>query len=120
MRTLPDQDLRIRNAVAVAKMTAADLWQDFQRDATAAKRQYWGKAVEVSGKVTSADEPGAAKAAVFFAQADTRGVRARLLDDDAAAILKVASAGQRVTLKCFCEGLETDLVLKSCVLIELR
>ena len=50
MRTLPDQDLRIRNAVAVAKMTAADLWQDYQKDAKAADKQYWGKAVEVSGK----------------------------------------------------------------------
>lgn len=120
MRTLPDQDLRIRNAFAVAKMTAADLWQDYQKDAKAADKQYWGKAVEVSGKVTSADAPDAPKPAVFFAQAETRGVRARLLDEDAAAILKVAVAGQRVTLKCFCDRLEGDLMLKSCVLMQLK
>lgn len=120
MRTLPDQDLRIRNAVAIAKMTPADLWQDFQKDAAAAHRQYWGKAVEISGKVTSADGPEAPAPAIFFAQADTRGVRARLLIDDAPEILKVAIAGQRVRLKCYCEGLQSDLILKSCVLTQLR
>jgi hypothetical protein len=120
MRTLPDQDLRIRNAVAVAKMSPADLWQDFQKDAAAAHRQYWGKAIEISGKATSADAPDAAAPAVFFAQAETRGVRARLLIDDAPEILKVASSGQRITLKCFCEGLHTDLILKSCVLTQVR
>lgn len=120
MRTLPDQDLRIRNAVAAAKMTAADLWQDYQKDAKAADKQYWGKALEVSGKVTSADALDTASPAVFFAQAETRGVRARLLDEDAAAILKVAVTGQRVTLKCFCDRLEGDLILKSCVLMPLK
>ena len=113
---LPDQDLRIRSAVPVAKMTAADLWQDYQRDRTGSDRKYWGKPLEISGNVTAADSPEAAAPALFFAQADQRGVRARLLDEDAAAIVKVATTGQRVTLHCFCEGLQTDVILKSCIL----
>jgi putative nucleic acid binding protein len=113
---LPDQDLRIRSAVPVAKMTAADLWQDYQRDRAASDRKYWGKPVEISGNVTAADGSAAAAPALFFAQTEQRGVRARLLDEDAPAILKVATAGQRVTLHCFCEGLQTDLILKSCIL----
>ena len=97
-------------------MTAADLWQDYQRDRAGADGKYWGKPLEISGNVTAADSPGAASPALFFAQADQRGVRARLLDEDAAAILKVAAAGQRITLHCFCEGLQTDVILKSCIL----
>jgi hypothetical protein len=116
MNRLPDQDLRIRSAVPIAKMTAADLWQDYQRDRAAADGKYWGKPLEISGNVTAADAAGAASPALFFAQADQRGVRARLLDEDAAAILKVATAGQRITLHCFCEGLQTDVILKSCIL----
>jgi hypothetical protein len=42
-------------------------------------------------------------------------VRANLLDEDAAAIVKEVSAGQRVRLKCFCAGLDGHVVLKSCV-----
>jgi hypothetical protein len=113
---LPDQDLRIRSAVPIAKMTAADLWQDYQRDRAGADGKYWGKPLEISGNVTAADPAGAGSPAIFFAQADQRGVRARLLDEDAPAILKVATAGQRVTLHCFCEGLQTDVILKSCIL----
>ena len=113
---LPDQDLRIRSAVPVAKMTAANLWQDYQNDRAASDRKYWGKPLEISGNVTAVDSPGAAAPALFFAQADQRGVRARLLDEDAAAILKVATSGQRVTLHCFCEGLQADVILKSCIL----
>lgn len=112
---LPDHDLRIRSATPVAKMSAADLWQDYQRNRGEADGKYWGKAVEISGKVTAADSPAGAPALVF-AQAEQHGVRAKLLDEDAAAILKVATVGQRVTLRCFCEGLATDVILKSCVL----
>ena len=111
---LPDQDLRIRSAAPAAKLSVADLWQDYQRDRAGADGKFWGKAVEVSGNVTAEDDSAAP--ALFFAQADQRGVRARLLDEDAAAILKNASVGQRVTLLCFCEGLQTDVILKSCIL----
>jgi hypothetical protein len=113
---LPDQDLRIRDAAPVAKMSAVDLWQDYQRDRAAADAKYWGKAVEITDKVSVAGGSGELAASIFFAQAEGRGIRARLLDEDAPAILKVATAGQRVTLRCFCEGLATDLILKSCIL----
>jgi tRNA_anti-like len=117
MTQLPDQDLRIRQAMPVAKMSPADLWRDYQENRETANARYWGKAVEISGKVTGVEQPGGAAAAVLFAQAEKAGVRANLLDDDAAAILKVATVGQRVTLRCFCSGLNTDVILKSCVLV---
>ena len=44
-------------------------------------------------------------------------MRANLLGDDATAILKVAGVGHRVSLRCFCDGLKGDVILKSCVLV---
>ena len=113
---LPDQDLRIRTAAPVAKMSAADLWQDYQNDARGADGRYWGRAVEISGPLTASDVSDPAAPSLLFTQASGRGVRARLLDEDAPAILKAAVVGQRVRLVCFCEGLSGDVILKSCIL----
>ena len=43
------------------------------------------------------------------------GVRANLLDEQAPAILAKTKEDPRVTLKCYCEGLDGNLILKSCV-----
>ena len=111
---LPDQDRRITVTTAIAKMTAEDLWKDFQQDAGAARAKYWGQAVEVSGKATRTDvENGSSY--VLFALAEPLGVRANLLDDQAAAIVAEVQSGARIRLKCFCEGLDGNLVLKSCI-----
>ena len=113
---LPDQDLRIRTATPAAKLSAADLWADYQKDPRDADRRYWGRAVEISGPLSSTDVSNPAAPALLFTQAGGRGVRARLLDEDAPAILKSAAVGQRVTLLCFCEGVSGDVILKSCIL----
>jgi hypothetical protein len=114
---LPDQDRRITVTTAIAKLTAEDLWKDFQQDAAAAQQKYWGKAIEVSGKPTRADADGPTSF-VFFAQAEPLGVRANLLDDQAAAIVAEVQSGARIRLKCFCEGLDGNVVLKSCIRAE--
>ena len=113
--TLPAQDRRIRGEVPVAKMSADDLWKDFQQDAAAARGRYRGKAVEISGKPTRADGQDSTGAYLLFAQSGELGVRANLLDDDAAEIVKAAGEGQRITLKCYCDGLDGHVVLRSCV-----
>jgi len=38
-----------------------------------------------------------------------------LHEDIAVELFKTVSAGQRVTLKCFCEGFDQRVRLKSCV-----
>lgn len=114
---LPDQDLRILTAVPAAKLSVADLWQDFQRDPAAATSPYFGKAVDISGKITSVESSPAKAPHVFFGQAGERGIRAYLLEDQTAQIVKNAIVGERFTLRCFCEGLDEqrDVVLKSCI-----
>lgn len=117
MNSLPDQDLRILSVAPRAKLSTEDLWKDFQRDPSAARRQYFGTAVDVSGKVI-AIEPDATKVpVVVFSEAGQHGVRARLLDERAAETVKVAVVGARITLRCFCEGLtpQQDVLLKSCI-----
>jgi hypothetical protein len=114
---VPDQDLRILDAAPAAKMTPDDLWKDFQSDRRAATGRYHGKAVDISGRIsTIVTEP--ARQAIMFVQkgaGENVGVEARLLDERAALTTKDLAAGQRITLRCFVEGLEKNLILKSCV-----
>ena len=114
---LPDQDLRILTAQPAAKLSASDLWKDFQADAAAAKSRYFGKAVDISDAPTAIEPNAPAGSRMVFLQAGERGVVARLLDERATATVAEAKAGARLTLRCFCEGLDNnkDVLLKSCV-----
>jgi hypothetical protein len=112
--TLPDQDRRIVSTAPDAKLSVDMLWKDFQANAADASRRYHGRAIVLSGTVTTI-ATDAASPTILFAQAGDRGVLARLLDDQSAAIVKSATPGQRLTLKCFCEGLDGNVILKSCV-----
>ena len=49
------------------------------------------------------------------AQAGEFGVRANLLDEQAVDILTKTKENPHVTLKCYCEGMNGNLILKSCV-----
>lgn len=111
---LPDQDLRILSATPAAKLSTDVLWSDYQADRRAADRKYWGTAVEITGKVSAVSQ---SPPRIMFLQSDkpAAGIEARLLDDRAAATLASSPAGERVTLRCFCEGLQTNVILKSCI-----
>ena len=115
-RSLPDQDRRIVSAAPDARVSADILWKEFQANASDAGGRYHGAAIVVSGTVTAIYQSAAASS-IFFGQANDRGISARLLDDSAADVVKAATQGQRLTLKCFCEGLDDtgNVILKSCV-----
>jgi hypothetical protein len=114
---LPDQDLRIVQTQPSAKLSASDLWKDFQTNAAKAKADYFGKAIDVSDKPTAIETDSAKGQHLYFGQTNDHGVRARLLDERAAEILKEAKVGSRITLRCFCQGLDEkqDVLLKSCI-----
>ena len=114
-RTLPEQDRRITVTAAVAKIPAEDLWKEYRDNAKAADRKYWGNAIEVSGKVSTVlGDPAKPVAVRFFVEHDN-GIEAFVLADQAADVLKTASVGQRLRLKCFCAGLNEDVILRSCI-----
>ena len=114
---LPEQDLRILNAQPSAKLSASDLWKDFEKDAAAARKLYFGRAIDVSDKPTAIETDATKGQHLYFGQTSEHGVRARLLDERAAGILKDAKVGTRLTIRCFCEGLDAnkDVLLKSCI-----
>ena len=114
---LPDQDLRILQAQPAAKLSASDLWKDFETDAAGARSRYFGKAIDVSDRPTAIESDEVKGRALIFGQAQDRGVRARLLDDQAADILRDAKVGTRLTLRCYCDGKDAagDVLLKSCI-----
>ena len=114
---LPAEDRRITLAAPVAKLSASDLWQDYDKDAAAANRKYFGGSIEVTGKVTLVDSSQPSSTFVMFGQTETFGVRAILLGDEAAAIVKAAKVNDRLTLRCFCEGkgLDGHVSLRSCI-----
>ena len=115
---VPDQDLRILSvSVPDAKLSSEDLWKDFQKDAVAARKQYFGKSIDVSGKVAWFETDATKTPAVFFGEPGKPGVRAHLLDERAAATIKELTISTRVMLRCFCEGLneQNDVLLKSCI-----
>ena len=112
---LPAQDLRILETPPVERLSASLLWQDFQTVREQAERNYNGRAIVVTGDVTRAGTEDTGEAYVYFAQTEAAGVYAVLLADQASAILAGIQENPRVRLKCFCEGLSTNVVLKSCV-----
>ena len=112
---LPDQDLRILETTPSARLSAADLWNDYAADAKKANRQYFGKALIVTGAATKIGSDAPTDRFVLFGQQKELGVRANLLDEQAAAILERATKHPLISVKCFCEGLDGNLVLKSCV-----
>ena len=113
---LPDQDLRIQSASVDAKLSADLLWKAFQDNAADARRTYFGKVVEVTGTATEVGKDVPGERFIRFGQADNKaGVRANLLDDTAGPILSAIPENRRMTLRCFCEGLVGDVILKSCI-----
>ena len=108
-----DHDNRIFAATASVKLSAADLSMAYSTDAGAADGRYRGRVMEVSGVVNKVQPT---PAAVMLAGGDKGPlVEASIHEDVAAELLKTVAEGQRITIKCFCEGLDERVRLKSCV-----
>ena len=113
---LPDQDLRILDAHPAAKTSPESVLKEYQTDGRAAGRTYHGRAIDVSGKVSAIVQDAPSR--ILFTpdpKPNAISLEARLLDDRAAATLKDVTVGQRLTLRCFVEGLDKNVVLKSCI-----
>jgi hypothetical protein len=109
--SVSDHDNRIFASPASVKLSAIDLASAYASDKGAADDKYRGRVIEISGVARSVG------AAVVTLAADDAGqvIEASLHEDTAVEFLKTVVAGQRVTLKCFCEGFDQRVRLKSCV-----
>ena len=107
-----DHDNRIFATPASAKLSAVDLSAAYSSDRGAADGRYRGRVLEVSGVISKVN-PGGGLLMLAGAEKGPP-VEASLHEDVAAGMLKTLADGQRVTLKCFCEGLSQQVRLKSC------
>ena len=107
-----DHDNRIFAMPASVKLSAADLSTAYASDSGAADGRYRGRVLEVSGVIKEV-HPGGALLILAGAEKGPL-VEASLHEDVAAEMLKTLENGQRVTIKCFCEGLNQHVRLKSC------
>lgn len=112
--SVSDHDNRIFAADVSVKLSAANLSSAYGADASAADRQYRGRVLEVTG-VVGAVRP--VDRAIAMAGAESGpGVQVMFHEDVAAEMIESATQGERMTFKCFCEGLDEGQVrLKSCV-----
>ena len=107
-----DHDNRIFAMSASAKLSAADLSTAYASDPGAADGRYRGRVLEVSGVI---NKMNSGNGALLLAGTEKGPfVEASLHEDVAAGMLKTLADGQRVTIKCFCEGLNQHVRLKSC------
>jgi hypothetical protein len=108
-----DHDNRIFAMPASIKLSAVDLSSAYLADAGAADGRYRGRVLEVSG-VLGEVKPGSASLMLAGAEKGP-AVEASLHEDVAGEMLKTAAKDQRIIIKCFCEGLDERVRLKSCV-----
>lgn len=108
-----DHDNRIFATPASLKLSAADLSTAYASDAGAANGRYRGRVLEVSGVIDKVPTGGAPL--MLTGSEKGPAVEASLHEDVAAEMLKTITGGQRITIKCFCEGLDQLVRLKSCV-----
>ena len=108
-----DHDNRIFAIPASIKLSAVDLSTAYASDAGAADSRYRGRVLEVSGVIGKVN-PGGGSLTMAGGEKGPI-VEASLHEDVAAEMLKTAAKDQRITIKCFCEGLDERVRLKSCV-----
>ena len=108
-----DHDNRIFAIPASIKLSAVDLSTAYVSDAGAADSRYRGRVLEVSGVIGKVNTGGGSLTMAGGEKGPI--VEASLHEDVAAEMLKKLAEGQRVIIKCFCEGLNQQVRLKSCV-----
>lgn len=111
--SVSDHDNRIFAVPAAVKLSARDLSAAYTADRAGADDRYRGRVIEISGVVRNFQ----LGATVLTLAAGDEGqiVEASLHADAAAAVLATITDGERATLKCFCEGFDRRVRLKSCV-----
>ena len=97
------------NETAV-ELTAMRLASDYEKDEAGANKKYLGNAVQVSGTVSEVTLNQQNKPVIFLLGADMSGVQCTL-QDNARDIKK----GDSITIKGFCTGYLTDVIMDRCV-----
>ena len=108
MYNKPHRSAASETAVA---LTAMRLASEYEKDEAIANKKYLDKAVQVSGTVSEVSFNQQNKPVIVLLGADMSGVQCTL-QENAGNIKK----GDSVTIKGFCTGYLTDVILDRCIL----
>jgi hypothetical protein len=98
---------------AAMSISATKLTGDFEKDETAANSRYINKPLEVTGEISEVSKNQDGKTVLILASENPlSGVQATLRENGA-----VAAIGQKVTVKGFCNGFTTVVLLSDCILV---
>jgi len=93
-------------------VSAATLATEYEKNEAVSNRKYLGQLLQVSGSVSDVSVNQQHKTVIILTGSDMSGVQCSLLEE-APAIKK----GDVVTIKGFCAGFLTDVILDRCVLV---
>jgi hypothetical protein len=91
-------------------LNARQLAAEYERDETGANKKYLGNAVQVSGTVSDVSVNQQNKPVIVLTGTDMSGVQCSLLKEIAG-----IKKGDSVTIKGFCSGYLTDVVMDRCI-----
>ncbi len=93
-------------------LTAAQLSQEYEKDEAASNKKYLGNVVQVNGTVSEVSLNQQKKPVILLTGSDMSGVQCSL-QEEAPGIKK----GDMVTIKGFCTGFLTDVIMDRCILV---
>ena len=110
--SVSDHDNRIFSLPASVKLSASNLSEAYATDRSSADDRYLGRVLEVSGVVRGRGADG--RTVTLAGTEAGPPIDATMHEDVAESLLATVIGGQRLTVKCFCEGLDQTVRLKSC------
>jgi len=107
MYNQPHRSAETENAVA---MSAKQLAEEYERDEAGANKKYLGNAVQVNGTVSEVSVNQQNKPVIVLAGTGMSGIQCSLLKETDG-----IKKGDAVTIKGFCSGYLTDVVIDRCI-----
>lgn len=110
----PKHDQKVRTAPTVANVTATQLFSEYRENEVAADEKYKGKSVVVTGEVESIGKDITDTMYVTLkTKSSVFGIQAFFSDAHKSTVASMKK-GQRLSVKCQCDGKMMNVLLKHC------
>lgn len=103
------------NLETVYVVNAADLYDAFSKNETAAAQQYTDKVIEIKGTIKEVSNFNGARHILLFSNQQAGGILCQF-EDDVSDRFETMEAGQPVLIKGICTGFLYDVVISRCVI----
>jgi len=109
--------MSVENKAADFQLTAAELFQSFESNEQQATKTYSGKIIELAGEVMEIEKDQNDAYVFIIDGGDGFNAVMCTMDGSVDALSKV-KAGDRIRVRGLCSGMNIDVVMNKCVLIE--